>query len=100
MAITRTVILPTNRRAPKHSFICDVTATADADTTLAIAHGLPTTPQEVVLTPLLPSATISAWTISAIDAVNVTLLKTTGAGSGNASPQVRLIAKTRHTLTA
>ena len=79
--------------------IFDCTATLDADTTLAIAHGMAAAPEIVILTWLTAaaaSARLSLWTF-AVDATNVTLTKATTAGSGNASAQVRCTIKRRVT---
>lgn len=81
------------------TIIRDVIATADADTTLVIAHGLGAAPAEVTMTPLLSQAltALAAWTV-AIDATNLTLTKLASVGSGNAAAQLRVIAKRPHTI--
>lgn len=78
----------------------NVTATADADSgAFNIAHGFGSAPQVVNITPLLAAGNTSAWFVSAIDATNITLTKgSTGAGSGNASPQLRVSAILPHSL--
>ncbi len=68
----------------------DIIATADGDTTVVIPHGLQQTPF-LSLTPLLQApAGFSQWAATAIDDTDVTLTKSTAAGSGNAGAQVRL----------
>lgn len=81
------------------TIIRDVIATADADTTLVIAHGLGVAPAEFYLVPLLSQAltALSAWT-AAVDATNITLTKLTSTGSGNAGAQLRVVAKRPHTI--
>lgn len=78
----------------------DVTATADADTTATIAHGFGAAPAEVSLRPLLANHYVSQWTVSAVDATNITLTKGTGVGSGNAGAQVRVQARRPHSIGA
>ena len=75
--------------------IVDVEATADADTTATIPHGMGQIPQHVTITELLQVvAAISAWAVTTIDATNVVLTKGVGAGSGAAGAQIRcMIAK-------
>jgi len=79
--------------------VVDVTATADADTTATIPHGMASAPKEVSLLPLLAAAYTSAWT-AAIDSTNVTLTKGTGGGSGNASAQLRVIIALPHSIVS
>lgn len=101
MAVTVTPLAqPTNTIPRATSYIADVKATADADTTATCPHGLGVVPQEVIITPLLQaSAGLSLWAVTTIDATNVVLTKSTAVGSGNAANQVRVIAKKPHTLT-
>lgn len=82
------------------TLIRDVIATADADTTATIAHGLVTAPQEVTITPILSQAlaALSGWAVTTIDATNVVCTKLTTAGSGNAAAQLRVIIKRPHSL--
>lgn len=71
-----------------------VIATADADTTATIPHGMGVTPREVVLMPLLQApAAVSDWAVTTKDATNVVLTKGTGVGSGNAGAQIEAIIK-------
>lgn len=85
--------------ANRDSHVADVTATADADTTATIPHGLGAAPQEVTLTPLLQApGALSAWAATTINATNVVLTKSTAVGSGNAGAQLRCIIKRPHTI--
>ena len=70
--------------------IFEVIASADADTTATIAHGLADAPRVVWAVPILAAARISLWIVSAIDATNVTLLKAITVGSGDPGAQVRV----------
>jgi len=69
--------------------VVDVTATADADTQAVLAHGFGSTPQIVNLDPQVDAAYTARWTFTA-DATNVTVAKSTAAGSGNAAAQLRV----------
>lgn len=82
----------------KDSHVADVTATADADTTATIPHGLGAAPEEVTITWLKNEAAISLWRATTIDATNVVLTKATTMGSGVAGAQARVIIKRPHTL--
>lgn len=78
--------------------ISDVEATADADTTATVPHGLPTTPTIVILTDRAAAARLSLWIAGTIDATNVVALKATTAGSGAAGIQLRVIAMAPHSI--
>lgn len=95
MTVTVTTVL-----AGAYTFIADVEATADADTdTGSVAHGLGAAPQDVSLAALLQAeAAVSAWAVTTIDATNLVLTKGTGAGSGGAGDQVRVVAKLPHSI--
>lgn len=94
MAVTVTTIF-----TGTDSIIRDIIATADADTTATIPHGLGAAPAEVYTTELLQApAALSAWAVTTIDATNVVLTKGTGAGSGNAGAQVRVVIKRPHSI--
>ena len=82
------------------SFIADVIATADADTTATIPHTLGAAPQEVTITQLISQAltALSAWAVTTIDATNVVCTKLTSVGSGNAGAQLRVIIKRPHSI--
>jgi len=72
-----------------HERIFDVTATADTDTASVINHGFGKSPRKVSLTPLSASGIISEWRI-ALGVQDVTLTKSTAAGSGSATAQLRV----------
>lgn len=84
------------------TFIADVTASADGDTTATIPHTLGAIPEEVILTPTLSQAltALSAWAapVASIDATNVVCTKLTSTGSGSATKQLRVTIKRPHTL--
>jgi len=86
--IVTTVVARGNKR------VVDVEATADADTTATIPHGLGQIPQDVQLTELQQvAAAISAWVVTTFDATNVVLTKGVGVGSGAAGVQVRAVIR-------
>lgn len=94
MAVTVTTIFD-----GADSHIVDIIATADADTTATIPHTLGAAPAEVYITPLLQApAAVSEWAATTIDATNVVLTKGTGAGSGNAGAQLRVVIKRPHSI--
>lgn len=79
--------------------ISDVIATADADTTATVPHGLAAAPSVVILTPLLQApAGLSLWAATTINATNVICTKSTAVGSGNAGAQLRVIAMLPHSI--
>lgn len=92
MAVTPTTVL-----AGVRLNITDVEATADADTTATIPHGLPVAPTIILLTPLAAAARLSLW-IASSGPVNTVALKATTAGSGAAGAQVRVISQAPHSL--
>ncbi len=93
-AVTITTVL-----AGTDKHIADVQATADADTTATIPHGLGAVPLEVFVTELQQvEAAISAWAATTIDATNVVLTKGVGAGSGAAGAQIRVVVNRPHTI--
>lgn len=72
----------------------DLTA-LDADTTLAIPHGLGAAPVQFAITSrLAASATdgVNQWSITTIDATNINVTKTTAAGSGGGVPGTTVVA--------
>lgn len=96
MAISSSVVL-----AGANTYSADVTATADADTTLAIPHGLPSEPSVPIISPITANqaaAAVSGWAVNS-DAVNVNVIKGTGVGSGAAGAQLRVTVTTPHSLT-
>lgn len=78
----------------------DVTATADLDTTLAITHGLGTTPDQVMLTPTLGAGVLSEWSADWTTSATVTTLTKngTGMGSGNTDPQIFCNIQVLHSI--
>lgn len=94
MAVSNTTVL-----AGVTLNVTDVEATADADTTATIPHGLGAAPLVVILTALAQAAAaVSEWAATTINATNVVLTKGTGVGSGAAGVQVRCIAMLPHTI--
>lgn len=96
MAVSTTPVLSGTTK-----FIFDVTATADADTTTgSVAHGLGAVPLSVIITPLVSQAltALSAWAVTTLDGTNIALTKLTSAGSGNASPQLRVEVSLPHSV--
>lgn len=96
-AVSVTTIL-----AGTNTFIGDVIATADADTTATITHGLALggTPLEVNATKILTNALAAepGWSWAAPGATTCVGTKLTTAGSGNAAAQQRVTIKTPHTI--
>lgn len=78
----------------------DIIASADADTTATIAHGMAEAPRDVTIRPLLDAAHESRWFVSTADTTNVVLTKGTAVGSGNASAQIRVQVRRPHSLGA
>lgn len=97
MAVTVTAIL-----AGSNTYIADVVATADGDTTATITHGLASSPKEISMCQLISQAltALSAWAFSAPGATTSTGTKLASTGSGNASAQVRVNIKTPHSIGA
>ena len=110
MAVTVTTVLD-----GVDTHIADITATADADTTATIPHGMVTQeaskpgrggvagagviPLEVTLVNLQQvGGALSAWAATTINATNVVLTKSTAVGSGVAGAQVRCIIKKPNTI--
>jgi len=87
-----------------NTFIADVTATADGDTTATVTHGLSLggTPKEIQATKILSNALAAepGWSWAAPGATTVVGTKLATAGSGNASAQQRVTVRTPHTLGA
>jgi hypothetical protein len=87
-----------------NTFIADVTATADGDTTATVTHGLSAggTPKEVQATKILSNALAAepGWSWAAPGATTVVGTKLATAGSGNASAQQRVTVRTPHSLGA
>lgn len=95
MAVTVTAVL-----AGSNTYIADVIATADGDTTATITHGLAASPKEITLTQLISQAltALSAWSATVPGATTSTLTKLTSTGSGNAGAQLRCTIKTPHSI--
>lgn len=91
MAASSAEVYHTNRE-----FQADVTATADADTGLNVAHGLGRAPERVDLLPIHAAARLSLWAVTSVTATNIVLSKATTAGSGNANAQLRVTASLRN----
>lgn len=97
MSVTVTAVL-----AGTNTYIADVIATADGDVAATVTHGLGAAPKEVNLCPTLSQAltALSCWAATTIGASTLTLTKLASTGSGNAAAQVRVTAKTPHTIGA
>ena len=96
MAVTVTNVL-----AGAYTRIDNITATADADTTATITHGLGTTPLLVTGCLLLSQAAAaqSFWAATTINATQVVWTKLTTAGTGAAGAQWKSIISTPNSLT-
>jgi len=79
----------------------DVIATADADTTITITHGLTGITDanaNVVLTPLTAAGTLSTWQRTSVSAADLVLTKSTAVGSGAAPAQLRVHFYKHHSI--
>lgn len=76
--------------------IIDVAATATADKTATINHGLAGTPQEPYLTALLQNYYLSRWAVTTLNSTQAILTKLSTAASANNAAQVRVIIKRPH----
>jgi len=78
--------------------ISSVIASADADTTATITHGLVGTPLIGICSPVLSQAltALSAWTV-AVGASTTVCTKLTSTGSGSASIQALVLSWLPHT---
>ena len=78
----------------------NVTATADMDSgDVVIAHGFGAEPAVVSAVALQQAAVTSQWSLE-WDATNITCTKNSAAGgSGDADPQLKVIAMLPHTIT-
>lgn len=67
----------------------------DADTTVDVTHGLPSTPLMVFIQPLVSyaSTALPSWGVTVVDSTKITLVKTTATASGGATPGTTVIAK-------
>lgn len=100
-------VAPTAAQAAAVSMVsANVIATADADTTAVITHNMALTAAElaagfplVTILPLLQAVgALSEWAMTAKDANTCTFTKGTGAGSGNAGAQLRVVVQRPHTI--
>lgn len=73
--------------------VWDIISDADADVAATIPHGLGVAPQAVTLTPLLPNFYLNEPEVSGLTAVNIVLTLQNAVGSGDADPQIRVIAE-------
>lgn len=83
--------------------VIDVIATADSDSNYTFAHGLVGTPLIVSIDSLTfqPTSNIASdlyWTITTIDAANITISKGLQAGTGQAAPQIRVSVWLPHSV--
>lgn len=94
----------TNILAGTNTFIADVIATADGDTTATVTHGLSAggTPKEVQATKILSNALAAepGWSWAAPGATTVVGTKLATVGSGNAAAQQRVTVRTPHSIGA
>jgi hypothetical protein len=88
----------TTVRAGTDSSAFDVEASADADTTATITHGIGATPEEVTLTWLKVEARLSLWAATTINSTQVVCTKQTTMGSGVAGNQLRVYCKRPHSI--
>lgn len=72
----------------------NITKGADTDTSVILAHGLPSEPDLVVVT--AKSGTENAWRIASKDATSITLEASSGAGTANSTCTV--VALVLHSL--
>ncbi len=93
MAVSITTVL-----AGVNAHVAEVEASADADTSATIPHGLSAAPDFVALVPLQAAARTSDWIATTIDGTNIVVEKTTGAGSGAAGAQLRVVASLPHSI--
>jgi hypothetical protein len=68
---------------------------ADTGTNVSIAHGMGVAPDFIQVTPwyALNATTNPMWAITAVDSTNITLQKSTGAGTGGQTAGTSVIAK-------
>lgn len=103
MAVTVTAVAkPSGLPARKNLAVFDVEATADADTTATITHGLAGTPQKVAIEMIAAAARLSLWieTVASRNATQVVLTKATTAGSGAVGNQIRVYIELPSSLAA
>ena len=95
MAVTVTVV-----QTGANTHTAEVEATADADTTATIPHGLGIKPTIVTVTGMIDqaAAALSGWVVTTINATNIILTKSVAVGSGAAGVQVRMTTSLPHSL--
>lgn len=106
MAVTATAVSPASGQRPFVNIAqFDIIATADADTTITIPHGLRGVPEEVQIELAGTAAGIVAGRLSnwgevlaSRTATNIVINKGTGAGSGSPDIQARILIKLGNTL--
>lgn len=83
-----------------NKFICDITATADADVSIVVPHGLGVTPLEISIAyKVQPEGVLSGWVVRLVNATDFTAEKTTAVNSGSGAAQVRMTLAVPHSLT-
>ena len=102
MAVSFTPVIAATGTTPVgyETFACTVTATADADTTIIIPHGLASAPLLYSLTKIISQSLTAdaAWAVTTVNATDIVLTKLASVGSGNANPQVLLQASVPNSL--
>lgn len=99
MAVTITPVNVVPANGLRATF--DVKASADADSSATITHGLPSATDTNVVVTLEPTNAAfyaSQWTVTSRGASTVVLTKGNGAGSGNAANQVRVTVEQIHSI--
>ena len=77
----------------------DVTSTANADTTVVVAHGFAFTPDAWIITPTIATAAAgSCYSIQTVTATNFTATKSTNAGSGPGGVVARYFVGRFHSI--
>lgn len=106
MAATSVAVSPASGLRPfVNMAIFNVTATADADTTITIAHGLRGVPEEVYLQVAgtaggVVAGRLSLWgeVLASRTSTNIVLNKSTAVGSGSADVQLQVVVKLGNSL--
>lgn len=81
------------------TYVADVIATADGDTSIILTHGLGVAPADVQLTALSAAGALSTWAWTATTSTTtITLTKSTATGSGAAPVQLRAIVRAPHSI--
>jgi hypothetical protein len=68
---------------------------ADSGTNVVIAHGMGVAPDFIQVTPqyALNATTNPMWAVTAVDSTNITIQKSTGAGTGGTTAGTSVVAK-------